>query len=123
MIIREEQLGAFSESLILDYKRRVEKHLRRCFPNQCAHLTEGDIRKLIQNGIVRSAKYGVVGERDVCLFIDLMFVFGMEFDMSDWAAQILGDPWRTDPTQKIDCLFDAGLTRVRKQSLAESTPE
>jgi len=75
MIIRKEQLKVFSESMIENYKRRVEEHLRRSFRNECAQLTGLDIRGLIENGIVRSAKYGVVTERDVCLFIDLMFVF------------------------------------------------
>jgi hypothetical protein len=121
MIIRKEQLKVFSESMIENYKRRVEEHLRRSFRNECAQLTRLDIRGLIENGIVRSAKYGVVTERDVCLFIDLMFVFGLEFDTNDWASQILNDPWHTDPTQKIDYLFDVGLIRVKKQSLAEAT--
>ena len=102
-----------------DYEGRMIVHLRKCFPHECGRLSDLEIRQAIDLGIANAGKYGLVTERDVCLYIDLMFVFGLDFDTSPnfpWASDILNDSWRTDPSRKIDFLYDTALMTTKKQA-------
>ena len=67
-------------------------HLRKFFPKQCAALGELQLRETIGHGIRRAAHYGITAKRDVCKYIDLMIVFGRDFDSDKrfrWAREIL----------------------------------
>jgi hypothetical protein len=119
MIIRSQQMATFGDASGTSYENRTVVHLRKCFPEQCQKLDENRIRQLITLGIERAQRYGIVTERDVCLYIDLMFMFGEDYDTSPklpWASEILNDPHRTDPSRKIDYLYDVALGHVKEQS-------
>ena len=101
------------------YEDRMTEHLRRCFPDQCEKMDEPGIRRIIAQGIEHAKRYNIVTERDVCLFIDLMFIFGEEFDTSPnlpWMSEILTDPHRTDPSRKIDHLYDVALEVLKQHA-------
>jgi len=95
--MRREQMDAFRRESIREFEDGVARHVERCFPDRWAALGEGGVRQVIQRGVERAAVYGIVAERDVCKFIDLMLVFGADFDQERaWARQILevkGDPF------------------------------
>ena len=108
MVIREEQMIAFAESTTTDFQNRMVVHLNKCFPDECGALKEPGVRETIRYGIERSAHYEVRAERDVCKYIDLMMVFGRDFDTREdlpWASQILNDRVVRTPTARMDRLF------------------
>lgn len=110
LTIRWEQMAAFRASAIKHFEDRVVVHLYKCFPNQCRSFGEKDLREIIQHGIGRAAKYGIIAERDVCKYIDFMVVFGRDFDRDanlPWASSVLNDPALNDPTSKIKRLYKA----------------
>jgi hypothetical protein len=98
--IRREQAMAFRAEALRDFEDRVLMHVRRCFPDRAASLEEDAVRNLIRRGVERAAAYRIVAERDVCMYVDLMLVFGADFDSERaWAREVLaargGDPSTT----------------------------
>jgi hypothetical protein len=92
LTIRAAQFAVFSQLEVRKFEDWTLAHLRKFFPDRCAALGEPQLREWIRYGIRRAAQYGVTARRDVCKYLDLMIVFGRDFDtdrLSGWAADIL----------------------------------
>ena len=108
LAVRTAQLAAFSQAEVQKFEDWMIAHIRQFFSKQCRALQEPQLRDLIQYGIKRAAGHGIVSERDVCKFIDLMIVFGRDFDedkQRPWASQILAN--RKTARSKIRSLYEA----------------
>lgn len=119
LTIRKEQTAVFEETSRRDFKDRMIVHIRKFFPDHFAALQEENTRQLIDYGIERAAIHGIVNECDVCKFTDLMIGFGPGFDEDPkcaWAAQILGDTATSNPSEKVDKLYDHGLSRLKARA-------
>jgi len=115
LIIRKKQMGVLEQGVLRDFGDSMVVHLERFFPQQCAVLGDDGVRETIRYGIERAKNYGLVDERDVCKYIDLMIVFGRDFDTSpktSWAGRILNSEFLTDPTSKVERLCDEGIKSV-----------
>lgn len=111
--LRIEQKEAFRRQALSDFEDRVVDHLQRCFPDRYQALGDAAIRAIIRQGIEGAATYGVVAERDVCTFIDLMLVLGVGFDHErDWAVSILTAPSPKDPSEKLRLLHECAMERA-----------
>lgn len=108
--IRREQKVAFREQALRDFEDRVVGHVERCFPERREVLGEGGVREVIRLGLERAAMHGIVAERDVCKFVDLMLVFGIDFDRRcAWAREVLGENADADPFVKMSRLFERAM--------------
>ncbi|MDQ2899899.1 MAG: hypothetical protein M3Y07_08880 [Acidobacteriota bacterium] len=117
MKIRNEQQNAFSAGAIEDFISRMIVHLNECFPEHCEALGDGKTREAVEFGIDRASAHGFIAERDVCKYIDLMFVFGRDFDKDEslrWAESSLRDTDWSDPGGRIDHLYDAAMEHARR---------
>ena len=115
LTIRAEQFEVFSRVDVKKFEEWMIAHLERFFPEQCAVAGEAQLRETIQGGIKRAATYGVTVKRDVCKYIDLMVVFGRDFDTDKrypWAAEILSE--RRNPSAKTQALHGAALKHLRQ---------
>jgi len=116
--LRQDQMDdmhALTRGVFVD---RMVEHLNQFFPKHCAALGVSGVREAIDYGIERASSYGIVGERDVCLYIDLMFGFGKDFDTDPelpWAASVLNDERIAGAKQRINILHE---TAVREASQA-----
>ena len=94
------------------------EHLRKFFSDECELLGEDGTRQTIHYAIERAGEYGIVSERDVCIYTDVMFAFGRDFDKDPklpWAAQILNDESLKDsPSEKVDKLYEAASTNFQE---------
>ena len=96
------------------FEDKMAAHLNSCFPEQSKAIEETGVRETIRYGVERAGQYGITAQRDVCKYIDLMVVYGRDFDRDPgipWAASILNDRALKDPTVKIDTLYEAGKER------------
>jgi len=103
LTITKEQLAIFREPAIEVFVKKVLVHLNKCFPEKCKEMSE-QVEKLVRYGIGRAAGYDIRAERDVVKYIDLMMVFGVDFDDDPklpWASRILNDPNLPLPRRKI----------------------
>ena len=109
LIIRKEQMAVLEEAVLRDLEDRMMVHIQRFYPQQCTALGDDGIAETIRHGIERAKSYGIVDERDVCKYIDLMIFFGRDLDTSPetpWAGRILNEESLTDPTSKVEWLCD-----------------
>jgi hypothetical protein len=88
MVIRSTQIEILLQGGARDFETRMAHHLERCFPIESRVLGEAGLEELIRYRMVRSARYGVTLERDVCKYIDLMIAFNRDFDQNQpWAGE------------------------------------
>lgn len=114
LTIRPKQIAAFSQVEVKKFEDWMVHHLNRFFPDQCQAAGESEVRKLVRHGIGRAGAHGFTAKREVCKYIDLMVVFGRQFDTDGrlpWAAEILGKKRPAAP--KMQSLHDAA-TRYLK---------
>jgi hypothetical protein len=108
--VRREQMDAYREAAIRDFEDQVVEHLVRCLPEQAEAMGDRGLRDLVRLGIERAAAFGIVAQRDVCKFIDLMLVFGADFDRRcAWASEILAAPEPADPFARMRLLHARAL--------------
>jgi hypothetical protein len=105
-------MAKLSRSALEAFEDRMVIHLNKCFPAQCKAGGEPKVRETIRYGIERASTHGMTAERDVCKFIDLMFVYGRNFDVDPnltWPSAVFNDRSLRDPTIKMEVLYETGM--------------
>src|SRR5215213_1636422 len=113
--IQKRQLGTFAAARWASFEDDLTAHLRAFFPTACASLGDAGVRAEIRYGAARAALHGVVGERDLFLYLDLMFTLGRDFDDDPdlpWARELLADPTLPDPGARLSAIIDAVIARA-----------
>jgi len=113
LTVRQAQIDAFSQVEIQKFEDWMVVHLNRFFPRECSSLGGAHLRNLIGYGIKRAAEHGITKQRDVCKFIDLMIVFGRNFDTDGhnaWAHDILRR--EKEPSTKVQALHAAAVASL-----------
>ena len=108
-------MAVFAEVETNKFVDHMIVHLKKYFPKQCEAMGEPQLRDTIRYGIKRAAAYGAVAKRDVYKFVDLMVVFGRDFDKDKqlpWAGEILRTP--KDPGTKVDALVEAATKHLKR---------
>jgi hypothetical protein len=114
--IRQPQIAVFSQVEVRKFEAWMLVHLKRFFPRRCAGVGEARLQEIVHYGVLRAAVYGITAKRDVCKFIDLMIVFGRDFDTekgSRWARDILGK--KRSSGARIQALLRAAKARLRNR--------
>ena len=115
LTIRQEQINVFSQWEVEKFRRWMLSHLAKFFPAECRSAGEVRLREIVRNGIERAAAYQITAKRDVCKYIDLMLVFGRDFDTDGrlpWAGKILAS--RVPSTQRMRDLLTAAQRHLRQ---------
>lgn len=92
LALRRQQLDALAETRLLDFEARMRAHVCRCFAATTRTMSDRQLRDVIRHGVARAQAYGIGSQRSVCKYINLMFVFGRDFDRDPrlpWAIEIL----------------------------------
>jgi len=109
-------MAVFAEVETKKFVDRMVVHLKKFFPKQCEVTGEPQLRETIRYGIKRAKIYGIVTERDVCKYIDLMVVLGRDFDADKrfpWAGEILTTSKK--PRVKTSMLLQAAKNHLGKR--------
>jgi hypothetical protein len=117
LTIRKEQLAVFGPLGKKAFEDRMVTHLNKIFPEQSKSLGEPKLRETIQYGTQRAASYRIISERDVCKYIDLMILYGCDFDKdpaNSWAQSVLQNQAIRNPSSKIERLYKAAKKRENK---------
>ncbi len=115
LTIRQEQMSAFRNADIENFEEWMLVHLKKFFPKQSHVAGDQRLRDTIRCGIRSSAAYGITAKRDVCKYIDLMVLFGRDFDTDrtyPWAGELLSQPG--NPQAKIKALMDSAMLHLRQ---------
>jgi hypothetical protein len=95
----------------------VIARLNELFPEKCKYLGELSLRRLINRGIELANSYGLSSQRDLSIFVVLMFVLGTGFDrdpLTPWASGILRDDKSIKAEQKADRLYTEALSVLKR---------
>lgn len=109
-MLRREHVTALDRYMAESFEARAIAHLRRCFPEVVGEASDEQMRELVAFGIERARSYGIDIERDVLRYIDLMCMFGVDFDRDPahpWAARVLNDPGTEGSTLRTNTLMAA----------------
>ncbi|MCJ7821086.1 MAG: hypothetical protein MUP53_07770 [Bacteroidales bacterium] len=115
--IRKEQMATFRAAAFKRFEDDMVEHVKEFFPNHYRTAGEPIVRNVIQYGIERSQIYGFITERNMCLYITVMFMLGSNFDTDfffPWAPVILKDKSETDPSVRADKLADTALDIMKR---------
>lgn len=115
LIIRQAQWTAMLCSRNSDYVVRALGHLRWLLPEFCESRSDSDIRALIAETLDRATKYGLRTEFQVTAMLDLVCLFGRDFESSEWAMAILKDG-TSSADEKVTRLYDAAATAMAGRS-------
>jgi hypothetical protein len=118
LILRQQQIDALKDEALKDFENRMVAHLTRFFPNETFRLGGVGMHETVLYGIGRAGSYGIVGERDICKYIDIMVLFGRDFDRDPdlpWASEILEDHSITEAGVRIDRLTKAAIEESQKR--------
>jgi hypothetical protein len=122
LTIRAAQMKILAASGEDQTEDRARAHLHTCIPDSCALLSDGELRNIIRWGRLRSRHYGMEREFDFFRYLNLMFMFGLQFDINPeypWAKQCLTRKGR--PSARMDLLMDYAMLACTR--MAEDKPE
>lgn len=114
MIIREAQIQAFEIAAKRQFEQRTVDQLKVAAPRHCQILGDDGAREAVRFAITRSATYGIVTERGVCTYVDLMFMLCRFFDkdpLFPWAAEILQRKQDRE-SDRVRALYEQGAHYV-----------
>lgn len=112
LTLRPEQVAKFDEVAQKRFEDWMVLHIRECFPDDSKEHSEANIRQLIRYGIKRGASYVIESGPDLCKYIDIMVMYGRDFDLDpelEWPQEILSDRELADPTDKVASLYAAAI--------------
>jgi hypothetical protein len=107
LVLREQQVRALARAALPNW---MANHLKQFFPRECAVLGEAGLRERVREGIGRAVTHGFETEVQISQYVDLMFVFGADFDRHpelSWPRPILSDP-TLSAAARIERLLEAG---------------
>jgi hypothetical protein len=110
--IRKEQYEDLGKISLKRFEDSMVEHVKKFFPKYYEIYEEPLIRKVIRYAVDRAESYDLITERDVCLYINLMFLLGSNFDTDlqlTWAGVILNDEKIVVAFTRIDRLHDEGM--------------
>lgn len=118
MKIRNEQMDVLNAHMRPTLVDPLVGHMREHFPEHCETLGDARLRQTVELGLERASQYGLLAEREVFLYVSLMFVLGRDFDTDPqlpWSKRILNDPELDDPSEKTGALYDEAESHLEQE--------
>lgn len=116
--IRNEQNDELAKVQLKRFEDRMVVHLNKFFSEECKTLGDKGTLQAIRQALERAAGYEIVSERDVCMYTDVMFAFGRDFDKDrklPWAARILNDEsFKDKPSEKAERLYHVAMNNAEQ---------
>jgi hypothetical protein len=89
LVIRKEQMEAFSAYMMRQFEERMAAHLRVAFPEQMGEISETELQQAVRARIAEATSYGLDYEDEIERYLDYTVIYGAEFPRMPWASAIL----------------------------------
>lgn len=109
LVIRKEQMAVLEEYAQQGFERELVEHVKDFAPKHSAAIGDEAVREVVRLGIERSGNYGFSNRGPVRFYVEMMCMFGSDFDTDPqlpWAESVLKNEAVTDQMEKADALFD-----------------
>ena len=108
------QFDRLAQGALGSFLLQMRGHLRESFPQECAALADPQLDTISRDGVARAGEYGVRAQREVCKFIDLMFVLGSDFDhRAAWISAALRNQ-EVSPEERVTRLVQTVMAALRQ---------
>jgi hypothetical protein len=108
-------MEALQQTALRNFEDEMVEHVRQFTPRRSEVLGEAGVRQVIQLAMSRAKEYGFTNRGPVRLYIDLVFMFGCDFDTDPqlpWAQAILTDPELPDQLSRAEQLHAQSIQYV-----------
>lgn len=109
LTVRHTQIEALRHSAAQQFEEDLVRHLHEFAPAHCEVIGDVGVRATIRLGVERAAGYGFRARGPVRFYVELMFMFGSDFDTDPqlpWAAIVLTDPLIHDQMNRANRLYE-----------------
>ena len=107
LIIRNEQMAVFRGIADAAFCERAANYLRRIVPEVCTTMTNEHVLESVRYALSRCRALKSDREVDVFQYLNLMYVFGFQFEQLPWARRILSSSLH--PRARMKWLCDQAL--------------
>jgi hypothetical protein len=108
-------MQAFAQNAKRQFEAQTVRHISGFAPGQFEILGEETTRQIVSSGVERAEKYGFTNRGPVRFYIELMFMFGSDFDTDPqyaWAAEALCGSDPTDQMTRADRLHQETMRYI-----------
>ena len=112
LVIRDEQMKVFAQNAKKQFEAETVRHISEFSSRQFEILGEKSIRQIVSLGVERAEKYGFTNRGPVRFYIELMFMFGSDFDtdpLYGWAVEVLSGADPADQMTRADQLHQRAM--------------
>jgi hypothetical protein len=112
MIIRSRQMAAFEGAATSAFEAEMTEHLRQFAPAQTKPLSPPELKAIVEHGVARAGARGFTYCGPIRLYLELMFLFGSEFDSDPqypWISSLLADTSEDNQMQRAGKLHEAAV--------------
>ena len=109
LVIRNNQITTLEEFSLNDFENELVGHCQKFAPKHSEVIEESGVREVVRLGITRAENYGLTNRGPVRFYVEMMFMFGSDFDTDfqmPWAQGVLNNEAIADQTQRADILHD-----------------
>jgi hypothetical protein len=109
VVIRKEQIEVLESAVAGRFEAELVGHIKEFAPHHFKVVGDEGIHKMVKQGIERAKKYGLTNRGPVRFFVELMVMFGSEFDtdpLLPWAQGVLNNESIRDQMERADILHD-----------------
>lgn len=110
-------MEVFEELALRNYEDEMVQHIKQSTPKHSETIGEPAVRQVIRIGIERAKEYDLTNRGPGRFYIELMFMFGSDFDTDPqypWAEEILSDSEITDQMERADRLYNKTMDYLEK---------
>lgn len=115
LMIRNQQVKAFEIGAKKFFENEMVRHIEQFTPVSFKVIGEQGVRMVVKLGIERARKYGLTNRGPVRFYIEMMFMFGSDFDTDPqypWVRQIFTSPDKGHQMWRADRLYDKAMDYV-----------
>jgi hypothetical protein len=105
MVIRTAQLDTLSDLREQQFEQRVADHLARCFPDQCARTEPAALQEIVEESLEKARGYGFESEWELVRYLDLVMVFGRDFEKLPACSKVAGHLQNTELNNRTRITF------------------
>src|SRR5579859_6130445 len=112
MIIRAQQMAVMDRYADRAFEREMVQHVHEFVPARAKRAGQGGVRAFVDSGISKARKRGFSGRGPLRLYLDLMLLFGSDFDSDPqypWALDVLDGPTMHSEMERAIVLYDRAM--------------
>ena len=115
LVIRNEQIEVMGAAVSGRFEESLVDHMKEIAPRHVEVIGDASLRGIVHGGIERANTRGFTKRGPVRFFVEMMFLFGSEFDtdpLLPWAQGVLTNPSIKDEMERADILHEAMIEYV-----------